>query len=104
MDELLKHAMDDIHIISSRDELCQGKHQMSQQNNDVAYRLHSGGKLALSRYRKVEGEDEYVGKRVMAMEVPGIEGEEDQSGGGWIASGTNCPGRTRKTGLKGGVS
>ena len=54
-------------------------------------------------------EDEYVGKRVMAMEVPGTEGEEDQSGGGWIASGTtcrreNCPGRTHKTGLNGGVS
>ena len=31
-------------------------------------------------------EEEYVGKRV--MEVPGKEGEEDQSGGGWIASGT----------------
>ena len=35
--------------------------------------------------------------------------QEDQSGGGWIASGTswqrdNCQGRTRKTGLKGGVS
>ena len=103
MDEFLKHAMDDIHhTISSRDELRQGKYQMSQQNNDVAYRLHSGGKLALSRYRKVEREDEYVGKRV--MEVPGIEGEEDQSGGGWIASGTNCPGKTRMTGLKGGVS
>ena len=54
-------------------------------------------------------EDEYVGKRVMAMEVPGKEGEEDQSGGGWIASGTTCrrenyQGRTRKTGLCGGVS
>ena len=55
-------------------------------------------------------EDEYVGKRVMAMEVPGKkEGEEDQSGGGWIASGTtcpreNCPGRTLKTELDGGVS
>ena len=54
-------------------------------------------------------EDEYVGKRVVAMEVPGKEGEEDQSGGGWIASGTtcqreNCQGRTRKTGLNGGVS
>ena len=53
-------------------------------------------------------EDEYVGKR-MAWGCRGIEGEEDQSGGGWIASGTtcrreNCPGRTRKTGLNGGVS
>ena len=28
-------------------------------------------------------EEEYVGKRVMAMEVPGKKGEEDQSGGGW---------------------
>ena len=54
-------------------------------------------------------EDEYVGKRVMGMEVPGKEGEEDQSGGGWIASGTTCrragcQRRTRKTGLDGGVS
>ena len=52
-------------------------------------------------------EDEYVGKRVMAME--GKEGEEVQSGGGWITSGTtcrreNCQGRTRKTGINGGVS
>ena len=53
-------------------------------------------------------EDEYVGKRVMGMEVPGKEGEEDQSGGGWIASGTTCwrgcQRRTRKTGLDEGVS
>ena len=54
-------------------------------------------------------EDECVGKRVMGMEVPGKEGEEDQSGSGWIASGTtcrreNCQGRTRKTGLGVGVS
>ena len=55
-------------------------------------------------------EYEYVGKRVMAMEVPGkMEGEEEQSGVGWIASGTtcqreNCQGRTRKTVLNGGVS
>ena len=49
---------------------------------------------------------------VMAMEVPGKRrrgGEEDQSGGGWIASGTtcrreNCQGRMRKTRLNGGVS
>ena len=39
----------------------------------------------------------------------GKEGEEDQSGGGWIASGTSCrrnnyQGRTHKTGLDGGVS
>ena len=39
----------------------------------------------------------------------GKEGEEDQSGGGWIASGTtcpreNCPGRTLKTEIDGGVS
>ena len=37
------------------------------------------------------------------------EGEEDQSGSGWIPSGTtcgrgNCQGRTRKTGLDVGVS
>ena len=48
------------------------------------------------------GEDEYVGKRVMAMEVPGKEGGEDRSGGGWITSGTtsrrdNYQGRKRKT-------
>ena len=54
-------------------------------------------------------EDEYVGKRVMAMEVPGKKGEEYQSGCGWIASGTtcpreNCPGWTLKTELDGGVS
>ena len=41
--------------------------------------------------------------------IKGKEGEEDQSGGGWIALGTtcrreNCQGRTRKTGLDGGVS
>ena len=35
--------------------------------------------------------------------------QEDQIGGGWIASGTtcqkeNCQGRTHKTGLNGGVS
>ena len=39
----------------------------------------------------------------------GKEGEEDQSGGGWIALGTTCrrggcQRRTRKTGLDGGVS
>ena len=54
-------------------------------------------------------EDEYVGKRVMAMEVPGKEGEKDQRRGGWIASRTtcrrdNCQGRTRKTGHNGGVT
>ena len=54
-------------------------------------------------------EDGYVGKRVMVMEGRGKEGEEDQSGGGWIASGMtcrreNCRGRTRKTGLNGGIS
>ena len=54
-------------------------------------------------------EDKYVGKRVVVMEVPGKEEGKDQSGGGWIASGTtcrreNCQGRTRKTVLNGGVS
>ena len=54
-------------------------------------------------------EGEYVGKRVMGMEVPGNEGEEDRSGDGWITSGTtcqreNCQGRKRKAGLNGGVS
>ena len=58
-------------------------------------------------------EDECVGKRVMGMDdhwrCRGKEGEEDQNGSGWIASGTtcgreNCQGRTRKTGLDVGVS
>ena len=45
-------------------------------------------------------EDEYVGKRVMVMEVPWKEEEEDQSGGGRITSRTtyrreNCQGRKR---------
>ena len=35
-------------------------------------------------------EEEYVGKRMMVMRCRGKEGEEDQSGGGWIASGTTC--------------
>ena len=35
-------------------------------------------------------EEKYVGKRVMVMEVPGKEGEEDESGGGWITSRTTC--------------
>ena len=52
-------------------------------------------------------EEEYVGKslgkRVMMMDVPGKEGEEDRSGSGWITSGTtcrrdNCQGRKRKPG------
>ena len=43
------------------------------------------------------------------MEVPRKEGEEDQSGGGWITSGTtcwryNCQGRKRKIEFNGGVS
>ena len=29
-------------------------------------------------------EEEYVGSRVMVMEVAGEEGDEDQGGGGWI--------------------
>ena len=45
-----------------------------------------------------------IRRQESAMEVPGKEGEEDQSGGGWIASGTTCPGRTLKTELDGGVS
>ena len=54
-------------------------------------------------------EEEYVGKRVMGMEVRGNEGEEDQSGGGWIASGItcrrdNCQRRKPKNGFNGGVS
>ena len=48
-------------------------------------------------------EEQYVGKRVVAMEVSGKEGEEDQRGDGWIESGTTCrgenwQGRMRKTG------
>ena len=55
------------------------------------------------------GEDEHVGRRVMVMEVPGKEGEEDLTGGGWITSSTNCrrencQGRKRKIGLNGGIS
>ena len=54
-------------------------------------------------------EDEYVGKRVMVMEVLVKEGEQDQSGGGWITSRTtcrrkNCQGRKLKTKFNGGVS
>ena len=54
-------------------------------------------------------EEEYVGKRVMVMDVRGKEGEGDQSGGDWTTSGTtcrreNCQWRRRKTGLNGGVS
>ena len=52
---------------------------------------------------------EYVGKRVMAMKVPGKEGEEDQRRGGWITPRTtcrseNCQGRKRKNPFNGGVS
>ena len=35
---------------------------------------------------RLRREEEYVGKRVMVMEVAGKEGEEDRSGGGWITS------------------
>ena len=55
-------------------------------------------------------EDEYIGKRVMGMEVPGKRRRgRPLSGGGWIPSGTTClrknyQGRTRKTVLNGGVS
>ena len=54
-------------------------------------------------------EDEYVGKRVMAMELPGKRRRGRPKRRCWIASGTtcrseNCQGRTRKTGLNGGVS
>ena len=53
-------------------------------------------------------EDEYVGKRVMAMEVPGKR-RRGRPKRRWLVSGTtcqreNCQGRTRKTGLNGGVS
>ena len=45
----------------------------------------------------------------MAMEVPGKEREEDQSGGGWIMLRTTClsenhHGRKRETELNAGVS
>ena len=49
-------------------------------------------------------EDEYVGKRVMAMEVPGKRRRGRPKRRGWIASGTTCQGRTRNTWLNGGVS
>ena len=56
-------------------------------------------------------EEEYVGKRVMAMEVPEKEAEEDRSGCGWITSRTtcrkeNCQGRKRNrhTEINGDVS
>ena len=35
-------------------------------------------------------EEEYVGKRVMVMEVPGKRTREDRSGDGWITSKTTC--------------
>ena len=45
----------------------------------------------LKWYRHVLRRDEdYVAKRVMAMEVPRKEGLEDGSGGGWITRGTTC--------------
>ena len=43
-------------------------------------------------------EDEYVGKRVMAVEVPGKRRRGSQSGGGWIAPGTTCGERIVKGG------
>ena len=55
-------------------------------------------------------EDEYVGKRVMGMEVSGEKKErKNKAEIGWITSGTtcrrvNCQESTRKTGLYGGVS
>ena len=51
-----------------------------------------------------------MGKRVMGMEVSGKRRRgRPKAEGGWIASGTTyrretCHGRTRKTGLNGGVS
>ena len=53
-------------------------------------------------------EEEYVGKKVMVMEVPG-ERRGRPKRGGWITSRTtcqreNCQGRTHKTELNGGVS
>ena len=53
-------------------------------------------------------EDEYVGKRVMAMEVPGKR-RRGRPKRRWLdsirndLSGENCLGRTRKTELNGGV-
>ena len=55
-------------------------------------------------------EDEYVGKRVMAMEVPGKrrrgrpKRRRLDSIRNDLSGRENCPGRTRKTGLNGGVS
>ena len=53
-------------------------------------------------------EDEYAGKRVMGMEVPGKR-RRGRPKRRWIPSGTTCrrnnyQGRTRKTVLNGGVS
>ena len=65
----------------------------------------------LKRYGHVlRREDEYVGKRVMAMEVPGKrrrgrpKRRRLDSIRNDLSGGENCPGRTRKTGLNGGVS
>ena len=57
----------------------------------------------------LRSQEEYVGKRVKVMEVPGKRREEDQSGSGRITSRTNCrrencQGRKRKTEFNGGVS
>ncbi len=54
-------------------------------------------------------EDTYVGKRVMGMEVPGKRRRVRPKWGVCITSITtyrreNCQGRTRETGLNGGVS
>ena len=54
-------------------------------------------------------EDEYVGKRVMAMEVPGKRRTGRPKRRWLVTSRTtcrreNCQGRTCKTGLNGGVS
>ena len=35
-------------------------------------------------------EEDYVGKRVIMMEVPGGDAEEVPSGSGWVTSGTTC--------------
>ena len=54
-------------------------------------------------------EDEYVGKRVMGMEVP-RKRRRGRPKRRWLynikndLSGENCQGRTRKTGINGGIS
>ena len=63
----------------------------------------------LKLYHASRREEEYVGMAPPPRRCQGKEGEEDQSGSGWITSRTicrrgNCQGRKRKTEFNGGVS